>query len=157
MFKSAKTDRYAALFFMALAVYICWESTTIGVGSLLRPGPGMLSYGAGVAMGLLALAVLIGSFWKKGKAADKQSPDEEDGGVSTKVAIIGVSLFFYAIAANWLGFALTTLLIVLFLFRFVETEPWWRSIVKAVLVTLGNYLLFETWLGLHLPAARLFW
>ena len=150
------TERYAAVFFMGLAAYICWESLGIGIGSLHRPGPGMLSYGAGAAMGLIALAVLIGSFWKKEKA-DKQTPNEGDGGEAAKVAIIGVALFFYAIAANWLGFSLATLLVVLFLFRFVDTEPWWRSIVKAALVTLGNYLVFEVWLGLHLPTARLLW
>ena len=152
----SKSDRYAALFFMGLAAYICWESMGIGLGSLRRPGPGMLSFGAGAAAGLFALVVLIGSFWEKGKAG-KRNPDEGDGGEAAKVAVIGVALFFYAIAANWLGFSLATLLVVLFLFRFVETEPWWRSIVKAALVTLGNYLVFEVWLGLYLPTARLLW
>ena len=53
------------------------------------------------------------------------------------------------------GFALSTFLLVLFLFRAVQTERWWRSLVKALLITVGNYLVFVVWLGIRLPGG--FW
>jgi putative tricarboxylic transport membrane protein len=70
---------------------------------------------------------------------------------------ISLSLFVYTIAVNWLGFVLATLMFVFFLFRIVETESWWRSLLKGILVTAGNYLVFVVWLGLHLPKGVLPW
>ena len=151
----SKSDRYAAVFFLALALFICQQSQGIGVGSLRQPGPGLLPFGAGAGIGLLALAFLIMSFRKgvPGKPAD----ETEGGGHTAKIVSISISLFAYTIAVNWLGFILATLLFVLFLFRIVETESWWRSLLKGVLVTAGNYLVFVVWLGIKLPQGILPW
>lgn len=150
-----RSDRYSALFFLALAIFICQQSMGIGVGTLRRPGPGLLSFGAGVAIALLSLAFLIQTFFSKMALTGSSM----DGGSGNKVKTISIciSLFIYTIAVNWLGFVLSTLFFVLFLFRTVESEPWWRSVIKAVLVTIGNYLVFVVWLGLRLPRGFLPW
>ena len=195
----SKSDPYGALFFLGLAVYICQQSMGIGVGSLRRPGPGLLSFGAGAGIGLLALAFLIGTFWKRKagrksqydlRANDVQnqtaisprssppsavaqllrtgargilafsreaSGEVEGRGHTATVVVISVSLFIYTITVSWLGFILATLFFVLFLFRTVESETWWRSTAKALLVTLGNYLVFVVWLGVKLPKGILPW
>jgi len=72
-----------------------------------------------------------------------------------KFFLICVSLFIYAALIGWLGFALSTFLLALFLFRTVQSEKWWRTLVKSGLITLGNYLVFVVWLGIHLPKG--FW
>ena len=74
----SKSDPYGALFFLGLAVYICQQSMGIGVGSLRRPGPGLLSFGAGAGIGLLALAFLIGTFCK-GKAGSEEPRASANG------------------------------------------------------------------------------
>jgi len=150
------SDRYASLFFLALAAFICQQSMGIGVGTLVRPGPGLLSFGAGAAMGLLALAFLIGTFLK-GQASSGPLGKAERGGHTATVVAISLSLFVYTIAVIWLGFILATLMFVFFLFRIVETESWWRSLLKGILVTAGNYLVFVVWLGIHLPKGVLPW
>ena len=151
----SRSDRFSALFFFALAIFICQQSMGIGVGTLHRPGPGLMSFGAGVGIGLLALAFLIQTFFsKKGPAGSDQ--DKGSGG-KVKTVSICISLFIYTTAVNWLGFVLSTLLFVLFLFRTVESESWWRSVMKAVLVTIGNYLVFVVWLGVKLPRGFLPW
>lgn len=150
-----KSDRYSALFFLALAIYICKKSIELTVGTLGQPGPGLLSFGAGAGIGLLALVLLIQTFLP----GSHPEPEAEivNAGRTAMVVSISVSLFIYTMAVNWLGFILATLMFVLFLFRIVETEPWWRWIVKAVLVTAGNYLLFVVWLGIRLPKGILPW
>jgi len=183
----SKSDPYSALFFLGLAAYICQQSMGIGVGSLRRPGPGLLSFGAGAGTGLLALAFLIGTFWKRKAGRKSQydlksnavrnhtaihprssergilafsreaSGEVEGGGRTARVVVISVSLFIYTITVSWLGFILATLFFVLFLFRTVESETWWRSTAKALLVTLGNYLVFVIWLGVKLPKGILHW
>ena len=124
----------------------------IGVGSLRRPGPGLLAFGAGAGTGLLALAVFVRSFLSQPAIETGQG---EKGIRRGKFSLICVSLFVYAALISWLGFALSTFLFVLFLLRAVQAERWWRSLVKAVLITVGNYVVFVVWLGIHLP--RGFW
>jgi hypothetical protein len=124
----------------------------IGVGSLRRPGPGLLALGAGAGIGLLALVVFVRTFLSK-PAADVEQ--DEEGIHRGKFFLICTSLFVYAALISWLGFALSTFLLVLFLFRAAQAEKWWRSLVKALLITVGNYLVFVVWLGIRLPGG--FW
>ncbi len=137
---------------MALSLFVCQQATVIGVGSLRRPGPGLLAFGAGAGVGLLALAVFIRSLLSEPATVTIQN---EKGSRRGKFSLICVSLFVYAALISWLGFALSTFLFVLFLLRAVQTERWWRSLAKAVLITVGNYLVFVVWLGIHLPGG--FW
>jgi hypothetical protein len=137
---------------MALSLFICQQATVIGVGSLRRPGPGLLAFGAGAGIGLLALAVFIRTFLSK-PAVD--AVRDEKSVRRVKFFLICTSLFVYAAVISWLGFVVSTFLFVLFLLRTVQTEKWWRSLLKALLITAGNYLVFVVWLGIRLPGG--FW
>lgn len=137
---------------MALSLFICQQATLIGVGSLRRPGPGLLAFGAGAGIGLLALAVFIRTFLSK-PAVD--AVRDEKSVRRVKFFLICTSLFVYTAVISWLGFVPSTLLFVLFLLRTVQTEKWWRSLLKALLITAGNYLVFVVWLGIRLPGG--FW
>lgn len=144
-----RTDRLSALFFLALAVFVCQQSIEIGVGTLHRPGPALMSFGAGAGIGLLSLVLLIQILVSK--SGRGEPPQDRGPSRAGKIVSIFISLFVYTIMVVWLGFVLSTFLFVLFLFRTVELEPWWRSTLKASLVTAGNYLAFVTWLGIDLP------
>jgi len=124
----------------------------IGVGNLRKPGPGLLAFGAGAGTSLLALAVFIRSFLSKPTIDVDQDKKNVRRG---KFFLICISLFVYAALISWLGFPLSTFLFVFFLLQTAESERWWRSLVKAVLITIGNYLVFVVWLGIHLPVG--FW
>jgi len=137
---------------MALSLFICQQATLIGVGSLRRPGPGLLAFGAGAGIGLLALAVFIRTFLSKPAVGAAQ---DEKGVRKVKFFLICTSLFVYAAVISWLGFVVSTFLFVLFLLRTVQTEKGWRSLLKALLITAGNYLVFVVWLGIRLPGG--FW
>lgn len=137
---------------MAISAFVCQQATVIGVGTLRRPGPGLLAFGAGLGVGLLALVVFVRSFLfapELGRGEDASSIRR------SRFFMICASLFVYAAVIHWLGFAASTFLFVLFLFRTVETEQWWRSLVKSTLITIGNYLVFVTWLSISLPKG--FW
>jgi putative tricarboxylic transport membrane protein len=125
----------------------------IGVGNLRKPGPGLLAFGAGAGIGLLAFVVLIRSLLSK---REPVKGDQNEGSIHKgKFFLICISLFVYAVLVNWLGFVLSTFLFVFFLFQTVQLERWWRSLVKAALITVGNYLVFVVWLGISLPKG--FW
>ncbi|MFH1122647.1 MAG: tripartite tricarboxylate transporter TctB family protein [Pseudomonadota bacterium] len=150
-----KSDRLSALFFIGLSLFVCQQSTHIGLGTLWNPGAGLMPFGAGASVGLLALGLLGRSLLTK----EPQIESEREKGSLSKgrFLLICTSLFVYAIAVQWLGFVLSTFLFVLLMLGNIESETWWRILIKAVLITTGNYLIFVTWLGISLPKGFFDW
>jgi putative tricarboxylic transport membrane protein len=138
-----------SLFLLVLSSFICQQSVVIGVGSLGQPGPGLLAFGSGLAMGGMALCLLMQSFISKEKGEEALKPSTALK--SGKLIMLCISLFVYTFAVNRLGFILSTFLFVLFVLRLVEAKKWWRVLLEATLITAGNYLVFVVWLGLSLP------
>jgi putative tricarboxylic transport membrane protein len=62
-----------------------------------------------------------------------------------------LSLIFYLIALNYLGYILTTAFFILFLLKVVGKKGWMVSIFMAVIVSLSSYALFRMGLGVSLP------
>jgi putative tricarboxylic transport membrane protein len=147
------SDRFSSLFFLVLSLFICQQSVVIGVGSLGQPGPGLLAFGAGAGIGVLAIWFLIQSFVSK----ESRSEVAQNGRTLRRgrFLMICISLFAYTIAVNWLGFVLSTFLFIIFILCLIESKKWWRTLIKAALITIGNYLVFVEWLGLRLPKG--FW
>ena len=150
-----KSNRSSALFFLLLSIFICQQSVVIGVGTLSQPGPGLLAFGAGAGIGVLALWFLIQSFVSKESRGEvtRHGKTLQRG----RFLMICTSLFVYTIAVNWLGFLLSTFLFVIFILRLIESKKWWRTLVEALLITIGNYLFFVEWLGLSLPKGFYAW
>jgi putative tricarboxylic transport membrane protein len=142
-------DRISAIFFLLLSLFVCGHAYNIGLGSLQQPGSGLLVFGAGMGVGFLALWLLVHSFFK----TEVQNDGHTEGSPLPKWRFFALcaSLFIYAFAVSYLGFLLPTFLFAIFIFRLIKTEPWWRSVLTAALITIGNYLIFVLWLGLSLP------
>jgi hypothetical protein len=111
--------------------------------------------GSGAGIGILALWCLIQSIISK----ESRSEVGYDRRTVQKgrFLLICLSLFGYTIAVNWLGFALSTFIFVLFILRLIEPEKWWRIVMKAILITIGNYMLFVWCLKINLPKGFLAW
>lgn len=151
----SKSERTPAIFFLLLSVFVCQQSVVIGVGSLSQPGPGLLAFGAGAGVGLLALWFLIQSMVSKGK-----KEEVVHNGTTLKKGnflLICLSLFGYTIAAKWLGFLVSTFIFTIFIFYMIESKKWWRLLMEAVLITVGVYLFFVGWLDLSLPKGFYGW
>jgi putative tricarboxylic transport membrane protein len=149
-----RSDRISALFFVCLSLFICEQSVVIGLGTPDTPGSGMLSFGAGAGMGILAIWSLIQAFRSK-KTHDNV---RRDGSFRWgKFFLVCLCLFGYAIVVNWLGFVLTTFIVVLALFHLLESKKGWLVVIEAALIAIGNHLFFVEWLGLSLPQGFLGW
>jgi hypothetical protein len=61
------------------------------------------------------------------------------------------ALFLYAYAFGSLGFILSTVLLLIFLFKAVEPQRWSMAILGAILSVLTSYAVFQLWLGAQLP------
>ncbi len=73
-----------------------------------------------------------------------------------KVVALTVLLVIYILAMKWIGFFVSTFLLVILSSRLMEAKDWGRPIALSVGVCLFCYLLFEVWLKLSFPRGILF-
>jgi putative tricarboxylic transport membrane protein len=68
-----------------------------------------------------------------------------------KVITMSLSLLLYCVALKPLGFVLTTLVLLVFLFRVIGGLSWKASIAGPIIITVCFYLLFQVWLEVQFP------
>jgi putative tricarboxylic transport membrane protein len=74
----------------------------------------------------------------------------------TKVLTLTAMLILYILMMQWIGFFVSTFLLVVFTSRLMEAKDWGRPIVLSAGVGLFCYLLFEVWIKLSFPRGVLF-
>jgi putative tricarboxylic transport membrane protein len=142
-------DRVTSLIQFLLAVFLIWQSSLMPIGRFGKPGPGFLPLGVGILMALLSGFLWIEAGLQKsppGKVRFLTGEGRWPGVVWTVV-----SLLAYALLVESLGFLLTTLFLLLFLFRFIGKQIWWLAITETFSITLVAHLLFKVALKVQLP------
>jgi len=144
-----KSDQISGSFWFLFSLFISYESYKLGLGSINQPGPGFLFFWTGIVVAILAFVVIVKAL---GKPAEREVPEQglEKKNI-TKVVLVLVSLFIYAVVMEKLGFFISTLLLFVFLLGFVEKKKWWVAILISFVVTFLSYLIFETGLQSQLP------
>jgi putative tricarboxylic transport membrane protein len=148
-----RADRISGIFWLIFSALVIIESYRLGLGTLHQPGPGFLFFWASIALGSMALVVLIRA-WISQKAGE---PKISIFGTQNtrKIILVLISLFLYAILMETLGFILVTLLLFIFLLGIIEKKKWWFTVFVSVVVTVIAYLIFEIWLKSQLPKGLL--
>ena len=142
------TDRWTGLFFILFSIYVCFESSRLGVGSFFRPGAGFFPFYSSLLLGLLSLVLGLLAF--RGKVEKAESWTDVGNTVTVSLALLG-----FALLLTWLGFAITTFLFILFLLRAVERRKWLLSAGAALFISAAFYVVFGLWLKAQLPAGIL--
>ncbi len=144
-----KSDRVSGSFWFLFCLFIIYQSYRLGLGNLYQPGPGFLFFWAGVVVAIMALVVVLQSFRARPAEEVKETPTGKRA--ATKVILVLVSLFLYAILMEYLGFFIVTFLLFMFLLGVIEKKKWWFAALVSAAVTLFAYLVFETALQSQLP------
>ena len=145
-----KTFLVSDLFWIGIAAAICYGGIKLGFGSFHSPHAGFMPVLSGLVLGLLALADLISGLanhWKEDKEDREIWANISWGKLLLTVAL----LFVYTILFSTLGFTISTILLLLFLFRVMEPKPWWVVAVSSVACTGLFYLAFKVGLDSQLP------
>jgi len=143
-----KYDQISSFIFLLLAAYICIESLRLPLGSWRDPGAGFLPMGSGLCLGILSILAYL--------QARFRSRDEARGSWYSKerwkslLAILAV-LFAYSLILDFLGFLMSTFILLLLLFRLVEPQRWVVAVGGSALASLAAYAVFEVWLKTQLP------
>jgi len=136
-----RRDLRSGLFFFGLSLLLIWESLRVELGTFLVPGSGFLSFGVGLALGALSIALIYRGWGVR----ESQKPH------SRRVVLALVSLFIYSLVLDILGFLVATFFLVGILFHLGQPRRWWLLIGMSALVTSLAYLIFGILLHVYFP------
>jgi putative tricarboxylic transport membrane protein len=135
-----------ALLFGATAAY---ESTRLPFGTIHGPGPGFFPWWTSILIIFLALVLLV-------QALKSRSPTGREGfGRIDKVVALIIVLAAYTFLLDPVGYPLCTFLLVLFMLRVTDPQPWAIAVGVAGITAVGSYIVFAMWLSVPLPRGPL--
>ena len=144
-----KRDIISSLFWMAMGIGVCYGGYDLDLGTLHDPGSGFMFFWVGIIMIGLSLGILIRAMKETAVAGELKIL--WTGIRGKKVISILVALLLYAYVFVPLGFILSTILLLIFLFKAVEPQRWSWAILGAIISTLAAYGVFHLWLRSPLP------
>jgi len=141
--------RATFLVFIAFSVMYSLGSVHLKLGSPTDPGPGFMPFMLGLFMGGASVIGLILSF----REENKKVQENEEKVFSLKSLYKPMSMcagvIVYALVLKYLGFSLSIFLLMLFLFKGIETQRWVTALFASAITTAISYLIFIYWLGIQ--------
>ncbi len=132
---------------MLLALAICIFSFKLSLYARRGPGAGFMGFGTGGILFLLSLHLFLKNLFFPNRET-LEGPILKNKKIN--VSILS-ALIFYALFLERLGYILDLFLVLLFLFAISKTMKWYAIIGTSILISLGSYLLFSTFLNIGLP------
>jgi putative tricarboxylic transport membrane protein len=136
-----------------MGVWVCHGGYELGLGTLNDPGGGFMFFWVGAVMVGLSLGILIRA--ARVEAVQGELKTVWAGIPWKKMVSVLAALFIYAYLLIPVGFILTTLFLLVFLFKAVEPQRWSWAILGAIVSTLAAYGVFRLWLQCQLPQGLL--
>lgn len=144
-------DRASSLFWMVVALGICFGSLRLGLGHLHRPGPGFFSFLAGSALCILSVSLFLRSCKARGSSGERKGALLPGLHGTLKIVYVIIALVLYAIGMNYIGFFFATILFLGFLLRGIGRQRWSTVGIISILGALTCWLVFRYWLDVQLP------
>jgi putative tricarboxylic transport membrane protein len=146
-----KPDQISSIFGLIFGLALIFLSYRLGLGHLTNPGPGFLPFWCGVILAGLSLIVFF-----QGKLAQRVGRGKTIRNLWTgmrwsKGAYVVLALLAYTFTFTYLGFLLSTTVLLIFLFKAIEPEKWISAIGGAILASLICFVVFSLWLDVQLP------
>jgi putative tricarboxylic transport membrane protein len=151
-----RRDVGSGLFWLAVGAFVAWSGWDLELGSVNDPGSGFMLFWVGLIIAGLSAAVVVGGLRGAGEAPAWAGADGTSARARwSKVLLLLVALAVYAWLLPRAGFIVTTTVVMVALFKFVEPQRWSVAIAGAIASALIAYVVFKVWLGAQLPAGEL--
>jgi putative tricarboxylic transport membrane protein len=141
----------SSLCWVVIGLGISIGSAFLGLGSFRRPGPGMFHFIIGCAIFLLSSCQMGAQFRKK---SDNMALWPHPGGLK-RVICIFLTLIFYAITLEYLGFILCTFVFLAAILKIVIQKRWGYALLVGSSVSIVTYVIFKIGLDVNLPQGLL--
>ena len=143
-------DIISSLFWIVLGAGVCYGAYDLELGAFSNPGPGFIFFWAGLAIVALSLALFIRAIKDEAVPGELKRVFWMEIRWSKIVTVMG-ALLSYAIIFTKLGFILSTILLLIFLFKAVEPQGWTKVILGSLITTFIVYVVFHLWLRVSFP------
>ena len=147
---SKNRDLLGSLFWIAIGVFFVVNAIGYGLFSEGVPDPGFLPFLGGIILISLSMLdiILTSRQLSEGSTSDKQPL--QIGSVK-KTCFALLSLVVFTATVSYLGFLVTTFLILILLLKTIHPLRWSFVLIASILTTLGSYLVFHILLKLQFP------
>jgi putative tricarboxylic transport membrane protein len=142
-----KNDRITSLLLALLGLYVAFEGYSLKIGSLQNPKPGFLVLWAGIILAGLSLLLFIKTF----RSPDAISISPWQGVQWQKGLKIIIYLVMYVAVFKWLGFLISTFILLLLLFKSLESQRWSIALLLSAVTTILCFFVFGYFLELRFP------
>lgn len=146
-----RLDVWSGVFWLFISIFISINSIKLGIGSIDNPGPGFIFLCGALVLGTLSILVLLLALASKERDVTGSWISEFENVNWLKVIFVLLSLTIYAMTIEWLGFLISTILLIGFLLRSIEAKRWHVVVFVAFSSAFLTYLIFEVWLKTKLP------
>lgn len=147
----SKRELITLLLWLLLSAVVALQSMRFGLGSFHTPGPGFLTFGVSLVIGLLVVILFLNA---AGKKLNRDVPPLFRG-KKIKSVIYGFSLLIaYPLLLDKLGFFLCTFLFMMGCLKLIERKRWSTAISASVSVALVAYFVFDVWLLVQFPKGK---
>lgn len=144
-----RLDLFSSAFWLLFSIYVALESYRLDLGNWHDPGPGYFPFGAALLFGTMALTVFIKSLKKASDSKGVNAAGEKLRWQN--VVLVLIAMILYALLLDRVGFVLCTFLIVAFFVKIIAQQRWTKSIMMALSMAVGSYILFVFFLKAPLP------
>jgi len=135
---------------MALGIFVIGSGFELGFGEWREPGPGFIVVLSGGMLFFLSALWLVMTLLKKwGMEASRRFFPESDS--YKRVLLTLSSLLVFALLLERVGFMISSLVLMIFLFRAIEPQRWRLTILLAVGITVLCVMVFQVWLRVQFP------
>jgi len=148
-----RRDRLTALFWAGVGLYIAYEGYRLKLGTLGSPNCGFFIFWTGLILTGLSLVLFSQTLLGPKEAKDRWALWERSRW--SKGAKMMAALLLYALLFKWLGFILSTFLLLLFLCKGLEPQKWGVALILAAATTVTCYFVFGVFLELQFPPGLL--
>ena len=136
---------------MGLGIVLAIGSYELKLGSMHTPGPGLMPFLLGIALSLCSLPVLVRSLQMIMRRSQQRSESIWAGINFRKLIVVVASLIGYAVVLEGFGYVVTAFLLLVILFKTVDSQRWTTVLVLSVLTVISTYFLFVVVLNVQLP------
>jgi putative tricarboxylic transport membrane protein len=144
-----RTYQITGVVFLLLAAFVAWESLELKFYTYMGPGPGFFPFWLSMALGLLAVLMIIQATFRESEPVPEGFFASRAGYL--RAGAIVTALIITTALLDVAGFPLTMLVTILFLL-FALGRP---SLIATLLVSaagsFGCFYLFDRWLKVPLP------
>jgi hypothetical protein len=141
-------DRISGALLFCLGLFVAWEDRVLPLGTHGHPGPGYFPLLLSAILGMIGLLLIL-----RGRSSPPLRSIRWEG-VTHAAAILACS-FLATFGIERLGYRITMILILGFLFGVVERLKVWQVFILTMGLSLGSFWVFDSLLRVILPRGGL--